>query len=168
MHSVLTNTPRVGTTFIPILGLRKPRHKDMSSRSQWWKRSQMELDKLHISWQGLSTSWYCGWWPADVLMTSLTCRDFWNYDSQAPAPGFQLIILESALLSSDSDVKESASNAGDLGSIPGLGSSPGEGNGKSLQYSCLENPITEEPGRLQWGYSGRLHGVTKSQTWLSN
>ena len=39
-----------------------------------------------------------------------------------------------------SDSKESACNAGDLGSIPGLGRSPGEGNGNPLQYSCLENP----------------------------
>ena len=37
--------------------------------------------------------------------------------------------------------KESACNAGDLGSIPGLGRSPGEGNGNPLQYSCLENPM---------------------------
>ena len=37
--------------------------------------------------------------------------------------------------------KESACNAGDLGSIPGLRKSPGEGNGNSLQYSCLENPM---------------------------
>ena len=36
--------------------------------------------------------------------------------------------------------KESACSAGDLGSIPGLGRSPGEGNGNTLQYSCLENP----------------------------
>ena len=35
--------------------------------------------------------------------------------------------------------KESACNAGDLGLIPGLGRFPGEGNGNSLQYSCLEN-----------------------------
>ena len=40
-----------------------------------------------------------------------------------------------------SEVKASAYNAGDLGSIPGLGRSPGEGNGNPLQYSCLENPI---------------------------
>ena len=40
-----------------------------------------------------------------------------------------------------SEVKMSACNAGDLGLIPGLGRSPGEGNGNSLQYSCLENPI---------------------------
>ena len=37
--------------------------------------------------------------------------------------------------------KESACNAGDLGSIPGLGRSPGEGNSNPLQYSCLENPM---------------------------
>jgi len=37
--------------------------------------------------------------------------------------------------------KESACNVGDLGSIPGLGRSPGEGNGNPFQYSCLENPL---------------------------
>ena len=37
--------------------------------------------------------------------------------------------------------KESAYNAGDLGSVPGLGRSPGEGNGNPLQCSCLENPM---------------------------
>ena len=47
-----------------------------------------------------------------------------------------------------SDSKESACNAGNLGSIPGLGRSPGEGNGNPLQYSSLENPWIEEPGRL--------------------
>ena len=40
-----------------------------------------------------------------------------------------------------SDSKESTHNAGDLGSIPGLGRSPGEGNGNPLQNSCLENPM---------------------------
>ena len=40
-----------------------------------------------------------------------------------------------------SDGKGSANNAGDLGSIPGLGRSPGEGNGNPHQYSCLENPM---------------------------
>ena len=39
------------------------------------------------------------------------------------------------------EVKASACNVGDLGSIPGLGRSPGEGNGNPLQYSCLENPM---------------------------
>ena len=41
----------------------------------------------------------------------------------------------------DSDSKASAYNVGDLGSIPGLGRSPGEGNGNPFQSSCLENPM---------------------------
>ena len=43
-----------------------------------------------------------------------------------------------------SDSKASAYNVGDPGSIPGLGRSPGEGNGNPLQYSCLENPMDRE------------------------
>ena len=50
----------------------------------------------------------------------------------------------------DSSVdKESACNAGDMGSILGLGRSPGEGNVSPLQYFCLENPMDRETGRLQ-------------------
>ena len=45
---------------------------------------------------------------------------------------------------SDSDGKESVCNVGDLGSIPGLGRCPGEGNGNPLQYSCPENPMDGE------------------------
>ena len=47
--------------------------------------------------------------------------------------------------------KESVCNAGDMGSIPGSGRSPGEGNGNPLQYSCLENPMVRglQPAGLQ-------------------
>ena len=55
-----------------------------------------------------------------------------------------------------SDVKESACNAGDLGSIPGLGRSPGEGCGKPLQYACWRIPWTEKPGGLQSMESQRV------------
>ena len=49
--------------------------------------------------------------------------------------------------------KESACNAGDLGSIPGWGRSPGGGNGNPLQYSCLENPHGQRSlaGYNPWG-----------------
>ena len=57
-----------------------------------------------------------------------------------------------------SEVKASALNAGDLGSIPGSGRSPGEGNGTPLQCSCLENPM--EGGAWQ----ATVHRVAKSQT----
>ena len=52
--------------------------------------------------------------------------------------------------------KESACSVGDLGSTPGLGRSPGEGNGNSLQYSCLRIPWTEEAVGLQSMRSQRV------------
>jgi len=58
-------------------------------------------------------------------------------------------------------VKNPPTNAGDIrdmGSIPGLGRSPGEGNGNPLQYSCLENPMD----RGAW--QAIVHGATKSWT----
>ena len=53
-----------------------------------------------------------------------------------------------------SDVKESARNAGDLGSIPGLGRSPGRGHRDGLQYSCLETPQEQRnlAGYTVWGH----------------
>ena len=54
--------------------------------------------------------------------------------------------------------KEPACNAGDVGSIPGLGRSPGGGNGCSLQYSCLEDSMD----RGAWWAT--VHGVAKNQT----
>ena len=59
-----------------------------------------------------------------------------------------------------SDVKETACNAGDLGLIPESGRSPGEENGKPLQYSCLENPM------VRGAWQATVHGVTKSWTQL--
>ena len=61
-----------------------------------------------------------------------------------------------------SDSKESACNAGNAGSIPGLGRSPVEGNGYPLQYSCLENSTD----RGAW--QSTVHGVAKSWTRLSD
>ena len=52
-------------------------------------------------------------------------------------------------------VKNPPANAGDLGSLPGLGRSPGEGNGNPLQYSCLENP----KDRGAWWAT--VHGVAR-------
>ena len=68
-------------------------------------------------------------------------------------------LMQSRLIGKDPDArtssvgKESACNAEDPGSIPGLGRSPGEGNGNSLQYSCLENPMERGLGLAT------VHGV---------
>ena len=61
-----------------------------------------------------------------------------------------------------SDSKEFARNAGDLGLIPALGRSPGEGHGNPLQYSCSENPH----GRGAWWAT--VHTVTKRHDWAIN
>ena len=60
------------------------------------------------------------------------------------------------------DDTESACSEGDLGSIPGSGRYPREGNGYSFQYSCLDNSM----GRGAWW--AIVHGITKSWTWLSD
>ena len=61
-----------------------------------------------------------------------------------------------------SDGKASAYKAEDRGSIPESGRSPGEGNGNTLQYSCLENSMDRGP------WWATVHGVAKIQTQLSN
>ena len=61
-------------------------------------------------------------------------------------------------LGNGSEDEESAHNAGDLGSIPGLGRSLGEGNGNPLQYPCLENPVD----RGAW--QATVHEVTELDT----
>ena len=61
-----------------------------------------------------------------------------------------------------SDGKTSAYDVGDLGSIPGSGRSPGEGNGNPLQYSCLENPM--DKGTWQ----ATVHRVTRVRHYLVN
>ena len=58
------------------------------------------------------------------------------------------------------DGKESACSVGGVGSIPGSGRSPGEGNDNPLQYSCLENPMDRGAWRAT------VHGVENSQTHL--
>ena len=69
-------------------------------------------------------------------------------------------------------VKESACNAGDLGSIPGLGRSPGEGHGNPLQYSRLENSMDRRAWRVTVHgvtvHGVAVHGVAESQARLND
>ena len=67
------------------------------------------------------------------------------------------MISLSVVFPGSSDGKESAFNAGDLGSTPGLGRFPGEGNGNPLQYSCLENPMDRGAWRAT------VHSVTVTE-----
>ena len=75
---------------------------------------------------------------------------------------YMCLCLERIDFPGDLDGKESACNAGYLGSIPGSGSSPREGNGKPLQYFCLETPM----GRGAW--QAIVYGAAKIWTRLSD
>ena len=90
----------------------------------------------------------------EVPSSSISTR--WTRWKNKPQPSIHMG------LPGGSDNRESACNAGELGSIPGSGRSPGEGNGNPLQYSCLENPMD---AGAWWAI---VHGVAKSRTRLSN
>ena len=72
----------------------------------------------------------------------------------------------------DAVAKNPCANAGDVSLIPGSGRSPGGGHGSPSQYSCLENPWTEEPGGLQSmesqtvGHDGSNSVCTRAATWM--
>ena len=90
--------------------------------------------------------------PLCVLLPGHLCLDYL----------FPICLVLLRYYRHDSEGKTSAWNAGDLGSIPGSGRSPAEGNGNPLQYSCLENPME---GGAWWA---TVHGVAKSGQEMSN
>ena len=73
---------------------------------------------------------------------------------------FSLGMIKTSLVAQR--LKHLSTNVGDLGSIPGLGRSPGEGNGNPLQYPCLENPMDGGAWRAT------VHRIAKNQTQLSD
>ena len=98
----------------------------------------------------------------NLLMQALSkCLFMWSMVTLMISLVFYLKLSKSRGFPCDSVVKNPPADAGDLGSIPGLGRSPGEGNGNPLLDSCLENPVDR---RAWWA---TVHGIAKIQTWLS-
>ena len=109
---------------------------------------------------GQSTAyWLLTWQSWDIIM-----RLIWQSNEKIlnKSESSSQLIMIFLLVPGGSDGKASAYNAGDPGSIPGSGRSPGEGNGNPLQYSCLENPMD---GGAWWA---TVHGVAESWTRLSD
>ena len=86
-----------------------------------------------------------------------------NWSMSSSALFLQINMTNNFLKPSGSAVKNPPANAGELGSIPGSGRSPGEGNGNPLHYSCLINPMD----RGVWQATVQ-NGVTKNQTRISD
>ena len=88
----------------------------------------------------------------------VACKNPRNGKAQTTNFKLKVCVKYKVGFSGGSDGKESACDAKDSGSVPGLGRSPVEGNGNSLQYSCLEKSMD---GGAWWA---TVHGVRKSQT----
>ena len=114
-------------------------------------------------WFSPQNSWRGNWrlvFCSGCHVLAHVCLLSWCYALWRNATAFILEVQTGLPCSSKS--KDSSCDAGDQGSIPGLGRSPGEGNGNPLHCSCLENSM----GREAWWAT--VHGVTKSQTRLSD
>ena len=111
-----------------------------------------ELEQLHRSLSQTQLSFSHLPTTFQITLLSDNPKNFRKKSTQrrkCTLPFYQCKITPSVGFPGGLSGKKFACNAGDPGLIPGLGRSPGEGNGNPLQYSCLENPWTEEPGRLQ-------------------
>ena len=122
---------------------------------------KLNIQKTKIMASGPITSW------KKHRETVETVTNFIFLGSKITADGdcsheIKRCLLLGVFFPGGSEVKVSACNAGDLGSIPGSGRFLGEGNGNPLQYSCLENPMD---GRAWWA---TVLEVAKSWTWLSD
>ena len=122
---------------------------------------------LNLLWTpSLCSEWHrCGHskaWACGAKGPDLGCRRFTISSLSHDSPWRRDRLPSSAFLGfpGGSDCKESICNAGDLGSIPGLGRSPGGGCGNPFQYCCLEHP------RDRGAWRATVHGVTKDQTRL--
>ena len=146
--------------------------QDCSSRRAWvplsplWDPSQWGLHLHSVLWPRSSVTsrgqsqprWS---WRGTDLRRLESSVDFSHLHTEVGlGPSFKLFRVSS--FPGGSEDKVSACNAGDPGSIPGLGKSPGEGNGDPFQYSCLENPMDRGAWRAT------VHGVSKSWTRLND
>ena len=150
------------SSFLPGFLLQSLVHSFYSPHRTEW--SQWNLSWI-MSSLCLETSKYpCNLVPSKAKVIGMACQILHLLTCPLPpllhckfVPKFVCILLLNG-----SNGRESACNAGGLGSVPESGRSPGEENGYPFQYSCRENL---RDGRAQWAI---VHGVAKSQTWLSD
>ena len=152
----LKNASFALTTFFPL-------HTEVFIILQ--EPTQVSVPLAHLPGCGPPTSsWALLSCSRPNILTFLASNSHWTI-TIGPVPCDTCVHLcvcwEGTWASQVASAKESACNAGDAGSIPGSGRSPGCRNGNPLQYPCLGNPV----GRGAWWAA--VHGVVKSPTWLN-
>ena len=125
--------------------------------------SELPDDCQDADWEG-NKHFFClekkgGKTPAPLILRTHHLN---NVLLTSASPLSCVLIKKGMGVPSGSDSKGSACNAGDFCSVPELGRSPGEGNGKPLQYSCLENPMNGG------SWQATVPGAAKSRTQLSD
>ena len=131
----------------------------------WLRDTQQCLQHTDRKLTGSETHWLSpfSWSPEFSVPRQGNSVSVWSNPEREGSFGLAEPKIGTYFLAGiDSDGKEFACNAADLGSMLGSGKSPGEGHGNPLQYSCLENPMD----RGAWWAT--VQGVTKGQTWLSD
>ena len=147
--------------FLWIVNSLRPEMRSYPDAGTWLMLDTEEVCNMFVEWmnewvlQSLQESQYCKSLPAYTWNLGMQ-RNKVTLEDQ-PLGNCKVSPYPSRWLSGI----ESTCNVGDPGSVPGLGRSPGEGNGNPLQYSCLDNPM--DRGAL-WAI---VHGVAKSQTRLN-
>ena len=181
-HLSLQHYRGIGLFLTPNSKLSKKKKKGGNvSKSQWPSLSLVTILLVCIS--NLPTMLHTGYYFPDFIDEETEAQRSWNHRLQIPQlgcrscvglarslaapsspPRVQSLTSASVIIRGfpgGSDGKESACNARDLCSLPGLGRSRREGNGNPLQYSCLENPRDREIWRAT------VHGVIESWTGLN-
>ena len=150
-----------------IINSHKGRFVDAANITYFVQWSKTAYICQQLGWWMESQLWFVCWLVIFFSWKFLVANPKGCLRCQSAYPLFFFIFLEVWLgpftlisFPDTSDGKESACNVGDQGSIPGLGKPLGEGNGNSLQYVCLENPMDRG---AWWAIVFR---VTKSWTWL--
>ena len=113
-----------------------------------------------LDWWLTSSSWFSlliftSPWPPNVRIQGLAFQ-LASLPNLITAQGFRYYSYVNGGFPGSSDGQEPACNAGDLGLIPGLGRSPGEGSGNPFQYSCLENSMDRPWGRKELDMTEQL------------
>ena len=142
----LKEKPEIGS-------LPKPLRIHHTLHCNWWEADQYASTP---SWGNWASTGQCESWVDSAELHAWLHVPFFLLESSYPTRiFFPPVYYKCGGFPCSSVGKESACNAGDPGSIPWLGRSPGEGNGNPLQYSCLENPMDRGTWRAI------VHGVTR-------